>query len=83
VLKDFYYVDDKGSVWGVEELAPGRKVTLARRQNLSGAGRSHAGFFSARGGAAEGLTPISTLGSIRWDEPEFLFVGPLVGARKP
>ena len=83
VLKDFQYVDEKGNVWGATELAPGRKVTLVRRQNLTGGGGAHRGFFSARGGAAEGLTPISTLGSIRWDEPEFLFVGPLVGARKP
>ncbi len=83
VLKDFLYVDDKGSAWGAEELAPGQKVTLVRRQVFPKSGRAHWGFFSARGGAAEGLTPISTLDSIRWDEPEFLFVGPVVGARKP
>ena len=83
VLRDFHYVDEKGLAWGAEELAPGQKVTLVRRQKLPGLGAAHAGFFSARGGAAEGLTPVSTLASIRWDEPEFLFVGPLVGARKP
>ena len=83
VLKDFLYVDGQGRGWGADELAPGRKVTLAPRQNPPGGGGDHSGLFSARGGAAEGLTPIPTLGSIRWDEPEFLFVGPLVGARKP
>jgi hypothetical protein len=82
VLRDFQYADEKGIVWGVDELPPGKKVTLARRPSPF-LGAAHSGFFSARGGAAEGLTPISTLGSIRWDEPEFLFVGPLVGARKP
>jgi hypothetical protein len=83
VLKDFRYVDSAGHIWGVEEVQPGRRVTLMRRQNLLSPNSPDVGFFTARGGAAEGLTPISTLDSIRWDEPEFLFVGPLVGARKP
>jgi len=83
VLREFCYVDESGTVWGTNELAPGRKVTLERRVNPVGLGKSHAGYFSALGGAAEGLTPIPTLSSVRWDAPQFLFVGPLVGARKP
>ena len=41
------------------------------------------GYFTAVGGEAEGLTPIPTLDSIRWEPANFFYVGPLVGARHP
>lgn len=80
ILRDFRYTDTHGRGWGVAELAPGQRATLARVPSAAGERR---GMFTARGGAAEGLAPIPTLGSIRWDEPQFLYLGSLVETRAP
>ncbi len=82
VLRDFRYVDGEGRLWTAPEVAPGVKVPLRRGPEASSAGMPQ-GFFAALGGAAEGLAPIPTLDSIRWDAPEFLYAGPLTGARTP
>lgn len=82
VLGDFRYRDAEGRTWGADRVAPGEKVTLSRKSFVDGDGLKR-GEFAALGGAAEGLAPIETLSSIRWDEPRFLYAGPLVGARTP
>ncbi len=80
VLRDFRYTDADGRAWVAQQVAPGQRVTLTRNQALQG---QHRGLFTALGGAAEGLAPLETLPAIRWDEPNFLYAGPVVGARTP
>jgi hypothetical protein len=82
VLRDFVYLDAGGIRWVADEVGPGERVTLRRSTDPLVASIPR-GCFSARGGAAEGLAPIPTLASIRWDESEFLYAGPVVGARTP
>ncbi len=81
-LRNFVYLDAGGVRWVADEVGPGERVTLRLPPDpfVSSIPR---GCFSARGGAAEGLAPIPTLASIRWDESEFLYAGPVVGARTP
>lgn len=83
-LRNFVYFDDEGRLWRADTVSPGQKVALERGQ-WGGSVESPAprGRFFAVGGAAEGVAPIDTLDSIRWADPEFIYTGPLVGARKP
>lgn len=83
VLKNFRYCDDANRLWGAEEVPPGQRVTLVLQRRADVSDTPASGHFQARGGAAEGLTPIDTLSSIRWDESQFLYAGPLAGVRKP
>lgn len=82
VLSKFVYHDADGVRWVADEIRPGQRVTL-RLPPDPFITSTPPGCFSARGGAAEGLAPIPSLASIRWDAPEFLFAGPLVDARTP
>ena len=87
VLKAFRYLDAAGVLWEAPELAPGQRVTLRRSEIDSGAVTEEPdwrrGMFTASAGAADGLAPIATLDAIRWDAPEFLYTGQVVGARTP
>ena len=82
VLRDFVYTDMRGGRWMAETVAPGQRVTLrvAKEPFVTGFKQ---GQFGAFGGAAEGLAPVPTLDSIRWDEPVFFYTGPVTEARKP
>lgn len=81
-LRDFVYRDATGRLWEAAELPPGVRVPLRARAQ-AGSLNVPAGLFAALGGAAEGLAPLPTLTSIRWDEDVFLYTGPLSGARTP
>lgn len=83
VLRNLRYRDDANRLWGAAEVAPGQRVALSLQPREESSEHPARGHFHARGGAAEGLTPIETLSSIRWDESEFLYAGPLAGVRKP
>ena len=88
VLRDFRFSDASGASWGADEVPPGQRVTLRplAQQTASDAysfSLIPPGYFTAVGGEAEGLTPIPTLDSIRWEPANFFYVGPLVGARHP
>ncbi|MCU0791301.1 MAG: hypothetical protein MUE42_00255 [Opitutaceae bacterium] len=82
VLRDFVYRDAGGGIWVADTVEPGRRVTLRPATDTRDRA-TPAGCFSAEGGAAEGLAPIETLASIRWDEAYFIYAGPLAGARTP
>jgi hypothetical protein len=80
-LRDFQFLDADGKLWRATEVAPGERVILTPAVDEPAAGFPGRGFFTAQGGEAEGLTPIPTLDSIRWNETEFVYAGPVVGAR--
>jgi hypothetical protein len=83
-LRDFLYVDARGRHWTAEALEPGRRVALREGgKATSQHGAPRAGSFVATAGAAEGIAPVETLASIRWDEDKFFYTGPLTGARTP
>ena len=81
VLRDFQFLDADGKLWRSMEVAPGERAALRLSEEGPPRGFPGRGFFTARGGEAEGLTPIPTLASIRWTETEFVYAGPVVGAR--
>ncbi len=82
-LRDFRYLDASGRAWVAEAVPPGQRITLRAAGDAVETTGMRPGTFAALGGAAEGLAPIPTLKSIRWDDPEFLYAGPLTGARTP
>jgi hypothetical protein len=91
-LKDFTYIDGANELWGVAELAPGRRTPLeklspgavaarfVRKINPDGIGRGH---FYAWGAGGGGLAPLDTLKSIRWRDDTVLYTGRVEEARGP
>jgi hypothetical protein len=83
VLREFVYRDAADVLWTAEEIAPGQRVTLRVAKSTKISSPPERGLFTARGGAAEGLAPLETLSSIRWDEREILYAGLLINTRTP
>jgi hypothetical protein len=84
-LRQVHYRDEDGNLWLADELPPGRRVTLQRRYDHSGAGPTMtalaargvalpAGHFCAEGGPGD-LAPIPTLASIRWTDKSVIYTG--------
>lgn len=79
-LRDFYYRDRAGRLWGVDELPPGQKITLRPLPDIWPG--LPGGHFVGRASGSE-LAPLATLDAIRWDEAVFYFTGRLEGLRTP
>jgi hypothetical protein len=75
-LRDFRYRDPARKLWGADEVAPGRKVTL--RALRSASADLPPGNFLGRAAASD-LAPLATLPSIRWDAPVFFYTGRVEG----
>lgn len=77
VLKDFVYKDDRGTFWKADSLPPGQKVPLTKLENIGKlVFMGENGNFNAQGEASE-LAPIDTLESIKWNNGDMFFFGPV------
>ena len=79
-LKNFRYRDAGGFLWAVDEVAPGRRVTLSS-DKLRSERIPPNEFFIADGGASE-LAPLATHTAIRWTNDTVVYTGRVEAARK-
>ncbi len=75
-LRDFRYRDRERKLWGADEVAPGRKVTL--RALPPGWPDLPPGDFLGRAASSD-IAPLATLPAIRWDDPVFFYTGRVEG----